>query len=79
MNKLTIAKFGGSAIGIDGEGIPQIIKRIKEIDNREWNFVVKKQQDNVNITNARIKAARDVGVSYGTNQPKETYNIRSWW
>lgn len=56
-----------------------ISKRIKEIDNREWNFVVKKQQDNVNITNARIKAARDVGVSYGTNQPKETYNIRSWW
>ena len=31
MNKLTIAKFGGSAIGIDGEGIPEIVKRIKEI------------------------------------------------
>ena len=26
MNKLTIAKFGGSAIGIDGEGIPDIVK-----------------------------------------------------
>jgi len=25
MSKLTIAKFGGSAIGIDGEGIPDII------------------------------------------------------
>ena len=57
----------------------KIAKRIKELDEREWNFMLKKQQDNVNITNARIKAARDVGVSYGTNQPKETYNIRSWW
>ena len=31
MSNLTIAKFGGSAIGIDGEGIPDIVKRIKEI------------------------------------------------
>jgi len=31
MNKLTITKFGGSAIGIDGEGIPEIVRRIKEI------------------------------------------------
>ena len=31
MSKLTIAKFGGSAIGIDGEGIPQIIERISNI------------------------------------------------
>ena len=34
MNKLTIAKFGGSAIGIDGEGIPDIVKRIKDI--QKW-------------------------------------------
>jgi len=39
MNKLTIAKFGGSAIGVDGEGIPDIIKRIKEIRN-EGKLVV---------------------------------------
>ena len=31
MSKLTIAKFGGSAIGIDGEGIPQIIERINDL------------------------------------------------
>ena len=34
MNKLTIAKFGGSAIGIDGEGIPDIVKRIKDIQKK---------------------------------------------
>ena len=40
MSKLTIAKFGGSAIGIDGEGIPQIIKRIKEIQKNGKLVVV---------------------------------------
>ena len=39
MSKLTIAKFGGSAIGIDGEGIPDIVKRVKEIRN-EGKLVV---------------------------------------
>ena len=40
MNKLTIAKFGGSAIGIDGEGIPEIVRRIKEIQKNSKLVVV---------------------------------------
>jgi aspartate kinase len=40
MSKLTIAKFGGSAIGIDGEGIPEIVKRIKEIKENSKLVVV---------------------------------------
>ena len=40
MNKLTIAKFGGSAIGIDGEGIPDIVKRVKDIQNGSKVIVV---------------------------------------
>ena len=40
MSKLTIAKFGGSAIGIDGEGIPEIVKRIKEIQQNSKLVVV---------------------------------------
>ena len=40
MSKLTIAKFGGSAIGIDGEGIPEIVKRIKEIQEKSKLVVV---------------------------------------
>lgn len=31
MQKLTISKFGGSTLGVNGSGIPSIIKRIKEI------------------------------------------------
>ena len=31
MNNLVIAKFGGSAIGSDGESIPQILERINNL------------------------------------------------
>ena len=40
MNKLTIAKFGGSAIGIDGEGIPEIVSRVKDIQKNNKLIVV---------------------------------------
>lgn len=59
----------------------KIAKRIKEIDQREWAFQLKQQQDDVDIQKAEIKSARDIGVAYGENQPKTitTYNISSWW
>ena len=31
MAKLVVAKFGGSAIGPNGEGIPKIIQRIQDL------------------------------------------------
>ena len=31
MGKLTVAKFGGSAIGVNGSSIPTIIKRINKL------------------------------------------------
>jgi hypothetical protein len=58
----------------------QIAKRIKELDQREWDFKMKQQQDNVDIQKATIKAARDIGVAYGNNQPQNVqYNYRGWW
>ncbi len=59
----------------------QISKRIKEIDQREWNFMLKQQQDEVDIEKAYIKAVRDIGVAYGENQPDVVYEtvIYSWW
>lgn len=58
----------------------KIAKRIKELDQREWDFQLKQQQDEVDIRKATIKAARDIGVAYGNNQPKSiTYNVRGWW
>lgn len=59
----------------------KISKRVKELDQREWKFQMKQQQDNVDIKKATIKAARDIGVAYG-NGPKakiELYNIRGWY
>lgn len=59
----------------------KIAKRVKELDQREWKFKMKEQQDNVDIRKATIKAARDIGVAYGKG-PKATivrYNIRGWW
>jgi hypothetical protein len=57
----------------------QIAKRILEINDREWAFELKQQQDNVDIQKASIKAARDIGVAYGEGQPQNiTYNYRGW-
>jgi hypothetical protein len=59
----------------------KIAKRIKEIDQREWNFMLKEQQDSVDIEKATIKAARDIGVAYGENQPEVVYEtvVYYWW
>lgn len=51
-----------------------IAKRIKALDQREWDFKLKQQQDEVNLEKASIKAARDIGVAYGENQPKVINN-----
>ena len=59
----------------------KIAKRIKEIDQREWAFQMKQQQDQVDIEKASIKAARDIGVAYGENQPDVVYEtaVYLWW
>jgi hypothetical protein len=55
-----------------------IAKRVKELDQREWDFMAKQQQDAVDIEKASIKAMRDIGVAYGENQQPTTYNILGW-
>lgn len=57
----------------------EIKKRVKELDEREWQLKLKLQQDAVDIKKAEIKAARDIGVAYGKNQPRVVYNVRTWW
>ena len=32
---LSVAKFGGSLLDVEGKGIPKIIKRIKEINEKD--------------------------------------------
>jgi hypothetical protein len=58
----------------------EVSNRLKEIDNREWSYKLKQQQDQVDINKEIIKAARDIGVAYGQNQPKTiSYNYILWW
>ena len=56
----------------------EIAKRVKELDKREWDFMLKQQQDEVDLEKASIQAIRDIGVAYGENQQPVTYNV-VWW
>lgn len=58
----------------------EIARKIKEIDKREWQLVMKMQSDAASAEQAAIKAYRDIGVAYGNGQPKAvSYNINGWW
>jgi hypothetical protein len=58
----------------------QIGKKVKELNDRDWDFKMKKYEDGVDIAKKRIAAAKAVGVAYGNNQPKAvTYNTSGWW
>jgi hypothetical protein len=58
----------------------QIAEKIKETENREWDLKLKQEQNDIDLKKELIKAARDVGVAYGENQPKNlTYNYVHWW
>ena len=59
------------AVTLTGE----IAKRVKEIDGREWDFKLQKE---IGLEKDRIKAWRDVGVAWGTNQPKKVV-YKSFW
>jgi hypothetical protein len=48
----------------------EIKKKMIEEDKRKWDFKLKKQRDATEITKSAIKAARDIGVAFGENQPQ---------
>lgn len=51
----------------------EIGARVKQLDDREWDFKIKRHED-------KITAAREIAVAYWSNQPKNvTYNYRGWW
>jgi hypothetical protein len=71
-----------SCVGEVNQFIAVVNKRVLDLDKRGWNFMLKQQQDAVDTRKAEIRAARDIGVAYGNNQPKTVYNtavIRTWW
>jgi hypothetical protein len=52
----------------------KIAAKVKQIDAREWKYVMKEQQQE----SERIKAVRDIGVAYGNGQPKNV-TYKSLW
>lgn len=53
-----------------------IKKRVKDLDQREWDYKLKEQLQESD----RIEAMKQVGVAYGENQPQNvTYNYRGWF
>lgn len=59
----------------------EVGKRVKALGQREWNFKLKVYEDDVNRKKDIINSARQIGITFGLNQPKVIYNfnvIRSW-
>ncbi|MCD8454581.1 hypothetical protein LNJ08_09250 [Tenacibaculum finnmarkense genomovar ulcerans] len=53
----------------------KIAARVKDLSDRDWNYKLKE----LDLKKTYIKAARDIGVAYGKNQPKNvTYNTKTW-
>jgi len=65
MNKLTVVKFGGSAIGIDGEGIPDIVSRVKDIQKNSKIIVVCSAP--LTTVNEKKTSLTDIVLNVGKN------------
>lgn len=52
-----------------------LYKEIKGKVLDDWKFIMKIQQDDVNLEEKRIDGARQVGVAYGEHQPQQTTSI----
>ena len=61
----------------------EVEKYVKETEKRDYEVMKQSMKNEQASKMATIKAARDIGVAYGNNQPKTitktTYNISGWW
>lgn len=57
--------------------ISQMAAKVQKDEQRDWNFMVKVFENQVELEKLRIKAFRDVGVAWGENQ-QPTYNQVMW-
>jgi len=58
--------------------VSEIRSKVLADEKRDWNFQMKRWDDKVSLESQRIKAYRDVGVAYGTNQPNNVYHFKGW-
>ena len=54
----------------------RISKRVLEVDKREWQF---HYEQGITLMQSMIKAYRDIGVAYGTNQRPVYIQYKSLW
>ena len=57
----------------------ELKERIQELDQREWDLQLKRQQDAVDIEKQKISAIKEIGLAYGKNQPQTVYKVRGWY
>jgi len=55
--------------------VSEIRTKIRQDEKRDWNFMLKVFDANVSLERQRIRAWRDVGVAWGSNQPRRIYNV----
>ena len=56
----------------------QIAQKVLEDEKRDIANEMKNHDDKVDLEKQRIEAARAVGVAYGQNQPKQSYDFKGW-
>src|SRR5438552_18035219 len=78
MTSITVAKFGGGALGVEGSMIPKIIDRIKQL--QEESKVVTVFSAPLIEYNGKVSSmtdvAFDVGRSYAASNPVEIEVLR---
>ena len=53
--------------------------KVEEIENRDWEFKMKKYKDDLNAESKRIESFRQIAITYFQNQPRTIiYNHIIW-
>ena len=68
MNRLVIAKFGGSAIGVDGISIPIILQRINEL--KKSSKVIAIFSAPLTIHDGEKRSLTDIAIELGKKAEK---------
>ncbi|WP_461534325.1 hypothetical protein [Sinomicrobium sp.] len=58
----------------------EVRRKVEQIDNREWNFILKQEDNRTKVDMQGLKSYREIALERAKNQPQYTsYNIRDWW
>ena len=58
----------------------EIGKKVKDLNDRDWEFMLKQEQARIDDRKATVQAIRAIGEAYGKGQPQNiSYNVRGWY